>query len=481
MGDIQFPAAFLFQTLNVIENFARRTQRGQMTANTTYKGGAQMQTELPSNAYIDLDSFNIIAKISYAAKNPGEYQAWPSSVAGFIQNLTISINGEVYQSTDYTSELDVLLKDFSYGAPVKNRMGVMSLGKKSSYKTSIGGTTPAFDSGQHDDGSDRYIMISSADLLGFMATVQPRILQTGLIGPVVISITLKGNDCLGSGTGAGAKYCCAVSSSADPAAKAAALAFPDAVAANAPVSDVVFANHPGNVTSAQGDGDYTFSNVETLFDVLSFPPEYTQFTQMALASGRGFQMPFQNWSVIQNPIDTSLGRVCRFSIASSNVCLILSWMCPDQRKGNRFFDEVTHRSARYNRVLPDSWQFDVSGTLYPPMPCDKLKYSWPVFLSSVSKAHDTTHCFHPGLSTYPLWASKFGVMAVRFDFPDEAGGKSWYSGLETRNQSIQCFVNTVDSGTAVAMAGSQYVAVLTTKVITIMANRATSQRSWSEK
>jgi hypothetical protein len=484
MGDVAFPSAFLFQTRNILNNFARRTQKGQMMANTTFLPGGQMQTELPSAANIDLDSFCILAKISYAAQAAGVYQSWPASVGAFIRNLTITINGETFQSTDYTGELQTVLSDFSYGQQIKNRMGVMQLGNKSLYRTSVAAAagppaTPAFvDVGQHEDGTERWIAITASDMPGFMSTVTPRVLQTGLIGPVVISIVLNGPDVLGLAAGLGVKACGAVPTAVDAAARAGNLVFTDAAVGNLPSSDVTYILNPGNTanTAANISQSYKFEDTHTLYDVLSLDPTFTQFNQMALATGRAFEMPFQNWNCMQYPLGATLNSVSRFAPCSSNLTHIMSWFLPDQSPANRYYDEVTRRSSRYNRLLPDSWQFTVSGVIVPSMMCENVKYSWPVFLSSLAKMHDSLHAFHPGLTSYPTWAKKFGVMAYRFDFPDE-DGKAWYSGLSTQNQSIQCFVD-AKSATPLTTpnVGSQIIAWATTKIINVMSNKSTSQQ-----
>jgi hypothetical protein len=479
MAEAIFPSAFLFQTRNILNNFARRTQRGQMMANTEYLPGGQMQTELPSAANIDLDSFCILSKITYDVKAPGVYQSWPSTVGGFIRNLTITINGETFQSTDYTGELQVVLSDFSYGQSIKNRMGVMQLGNKSVYRTSVAGGFQ--DVGQHENGTDRYIAITASDMPGFMSTVTPRVLQTGLIGPVVISIVLNDGGVLGCGSGSGFRVCGAPPGANTAATRAAALEFSTqaAVAGNEPSTDHSYLLQPGQAPgtlTAATQGTYKFQDTHTLYDVLSLDPSFTQFNQMALATGRAFEMPFQNWNVMQYPIGASLNAVTRFAACTSNLTHVMSWFCPDQSIANRYYDEVTRRSARYNRVLPDSWQFQVSGCIVPSMMCEDVKYSWPVFLSSLAKMHDSLHAFHPGLTSYNAWAKRFGVMAYRFDMPDE-DGKAWYSGMSTQNQSIQCFVDT-KSATPLATpgVGSQYVAVASTKVISIMQNKSTAQQ-----
>jgi hypothetical protein len=476
MAEAAFPSAFLFQTRNILNNFARRTQRGQMMANTTYLPGGQMQTELPSAANIDLDSFCILAKITYDVRTPGVYQSWPSTVGGFLRNLTVTINGETFQSTDYTGELQVVLSDFSYGQSIKNRMGVMQLGNKSVYRTSVAAGFQ--DVGQHEDGTERYIAITASDMPGFMSTVTPRVLQTGLIGPVIISIVLNGGDILGSGTGSGFRTCGATPGSADAAARAASLVFSSqaSVAGNEPSTDFTYLLQPGQAAATTTvQSSYKFEDTHTLYDVLSLDPSFAQFTQMALATGRAFEMPFQNWNVMQYPLGKTLAGVTRFAPCSSNLTHVMSWFCPDQSIANRYYDETTRRSSRYNRVMPDSWQFQVSGAIVPSMMCENVKYSWPVFLSSLAKMHDSLHAFHPGLTSYSAWAKKFGVMVYRFDFPDE-DGKSFYSGLSTQNQSIQCFVDT-KSATPLATpdVGSQYVAWCTTKIINIMSNKSTSQ------
>jgi hypothetical protein len=66
--------------------------------------------------------------------------------------------------------------------------------------------------------------------------------------------------------------------------------------------------------------------------------------------------------------------------------------------------------------------------------------------------------------------------------PDQ-DGKSWYSGLNTQNVALQCFIQTnapadategLDPNCAAGQSGTQYVAMQTTKVLSIGANKTTS-------
>jgi hypothetical protein len=482
MADADFPAAFLFQTLKVLRSYARRTQKLQMYANTTFNPGGQMQLEFPSAALIDLDSFCIMANLTSTLPNAADYVAFPPTVGAFIENITVQINGETFQSTQYAGELDVVLKDFSFGDAVKNRMGVSQLGKKMTYATGAAGLGP------YSNGMSRYITLTASDLPGFFSSVQPRVLNTSLIGPLVLSLVLRGNDVMGIGSGAGTRVVCADAALA-PATAALTLAqlvYTDA-GATLP-GENQYINHPGSEPTPRNvEPTYTWSNVEGLCDVLNMPPEFTQFNQMVLASGNSFQMPFQNYFVVQNALDmtninnTYLNRTMRFSIATSSLNMIMSWFCPNQGLTNRYFDDVTKRSGRYNRRLPGSWQMTVSGTLYPSFPCTR-KYSWPVFLASICKMHDAQHEFHGGLTNYPYWVDRFGVMVYRFKMPDQ-DGKSWYSGLNTQNVALQCFIQTnapadategLDPPCAAGQSGTQYVAMQTTKVLSIGANKTTS-------
>jgi hypothetical protein len=457
----------------------------QMYANTTFNPGGQMQLEFPSAALIDLDSFCIMAKVTYQRPNDATYYAFPPTVGAFIENITVQINGETFQSTQYAGELDVVLKDFSFGDAVKNRMGVSQLGRKMTYKTGAGenGSLDGPPGAPAGTITDRIITLTASDLPGFFSSVQPRVLNTSLIGPLVLSLVLAGNGCLGAGLGAGTQVVGVPPATANTTAAVAAAV----VLSSSTVGDKIYVNHPGSTPVAPGtaatyqEARYVWEDVHGLCDVLNMPPEFTQFNQMVLASGNSFQMPFQNYFVVQNALDVSVNRLMRFSIATSSLNMVLSWICPDQRLENRHFDEYTKRSSRYNRYLPGSWQMTVSGTLYPSFPCER-KYSWPVFLASICKMHDAQHEFHGGLVDYNVWYQKFGVMCYRYNVPDQ-DGKSWYSGLNTQNVALQCFIDTkapirpaTDGGDLVTVpgAGSQYVALQSTKVLSIGANKTTS-------
>jgi hypothetical protein len=239
---------------------------------------------------------------------------------------------------------------------------------------------------------------------------------------------------------------------------------------------------------------YTWNDTHGLVDVISMPPEFTQFNQMVLASGNSFQSPFMSYNVMRQTIGGSgatgamtysLDGAYRFSLATMCLNMIIAWIIYDDSETNRYYDEVTRRSARYNRVLPGSWQLTVSGALYPSFPTLR-KYSWPVFMGSICKLHDATHEFHGGLVDYDTWCNRFGVMAYRFNVPDE-DNRSFYSGLSTQNVSLQGFLTMTnptaeDIGTAggtspipaITANNSLYIAMQTTSVLNIGPNKTTN-------
>jgi hypothetical protein len=346
-------------------------------------------------------------------------------------------------------------------------------------------------------------------LPGFFSSVQPRILNTSLIGPLLLNIVLKGADVLGVGTGAGTKIVC---STTDPitltttlttttgtpavttAATTSSFTLSDDNVGSKPF-ETLYINETGGrpAPSNTTGGSFTWDQCIALIDVLNMPPEYSQFNQLVLSSGNSFQMPFEHYTVLQKSMQTfknteiDFNDDMRFSISTMCLNQIIAWICPDQSVQHRHYDEVTMRSSRYNRMLPGSFQFTVSGSLYPSFPC-RRKFSWPIFMSSICKLHDAQHEFHPGLISYENWTDKLGVMCYRFNVPEQ-DGRSWYSGLNTQNVAIQMFLNTTkldntEYGTATGkthpkagaedMNGSQYVAMMTTRVISIGANKATS-------
>jgi hypothetical protein len=481
MADADFPAAFLFQTLKVLRSYARRTQKLQMMSNTKFTPGNLMQIEMPSAALIDLDSFAIMAKITWdrsKVTTATNLLAWPQNVGAFIDNITVQINGETYQSTQYSGELDVVLRDFSYGAAVNNRMGVTQLGGNVHYTADA--------DGDHEGGISRYITLTASDLPGFFSSIQPRVLNTSLIGPLMLSLVLKGPDVLGIGAGDGTKAVCAIGSANPPTAP---LTLAQLIFNTAPNSnEIQYLDHPGAGPATGTDAPtYIWDDTMAIVDVLSMPPEFTAFNQMVLASGNSFQLPYQHYTIQQQSIK-DLTNNMRFSISTMCLNQVIAWICPDQSISKRHYDEVTKRSARYNRILPGSWQMNVSGALYPSFPC-RRRFSWPVFMTSISKLHDAQHEFAPGLNSYKNWTDKYGIMCYRFNVPDQ-DGKSWYSGLNTQSVSIQCFLETtpLESGEGVATTpgavptqptisqteASMYIAMQTTRVLSIGANKATN-------
>jgi hypothetical protein len=505
MSDAAFPSDFLFQSLKVLRGYARRTQKQNLYANTTFLPNGQLQLELPANALIDLDSLCIHASIAYTAKpvaiGQARYQCWPPTVGAFIQNCTILINGEAFQVTDSIGDLQVVLTDFSYGDAVQKRMALQQLGDRSYYRTSTNvAGVQVLDTGVRD------IIITCADIPGFLSSIQPRVFNTALVGPVQINLVLKGPEILGQGLGEGGRYVVrgefegAIVQNAGAAGPPVVLAstlIPGARDSTSDNKDGGYFYTPGYAPQAANEdsGNYTWSNVVATMDVLSMPPEFTQLNNMVLASGNSFTCPYHNWTVMTNAMGGSFGRTMRFSIATQCLDMVMSWFNPFQRVNDRYQNHIMQRSTQWARVMPATWQMQIGGTLYPTFPVDR-PLSWPVFLSSIGKLHDASHEFHGSLSSMFTWNNMFGVMLYRLNVLDH-GGREWYSGLNTVNSAIQCTitttplpVGTVFPATAPfgaggdawgtdasipAGSGTQYVAMKTTKILSIGANKATSQ------
>jgi hypothetical protein len=519
MSDAAFPSDFLFQSLKVLRGYARRTQKQNLYANTTFLPNGQLQLELPANALIDLDSLCIHARIAYTAKdvaqgNPGRYQCWPPTVGAFIQNATVLINGEAFQVTDYIGDLQVVLTDFSYGDAVQKRMALQQLGGESHYRMTRYGPAPAAGGPQpviSDDGA-RDIILTCADIPGFLSSIQPRVFNTALVGPVQINLVLKGPEILGQASGNGFVYVVkgesdgaivqnpavpAVPGPPPVAAVPASTFIPGVVPSNSDTKDGAYDVAPGWQAAPAGEdsGYYTWTNVVATMDVLSMPPEFTQLNNMVLASGNTFTCPFHQWNVFVNAMGGSFGRTMRFSIATQCLDMVLSWFNPFQRIQDRNLNNITRRSKQWVRVMPATWQMQIGGTLYPSFPVDR-QYSWPIFLSSIGKLHDASHEFHGSLNSMFRWNNLFGVMLYRLNVLDH-GGREFYSGLNTVNSAIQCTITTtpLTAGTQFpitapfgyagdawgtdasipAGSGTQFVAVKTTKILSLGANKSSSQ------
>jgi hypothetical protein len=490
----------LFQSLKVLRGYARRTQKQNLYANTTFLPNGQLQLELPANALIDLDSLCIHAKIRWTPKpvlnnQNKRYVAWPPTVGAFIQNATVLINGEAFQVTDYIGDLQVVLSDFSYGEAVSNRMALQQLGGETRYKSSyvVGVNT------QRPVDGERDIILTCADIPGFLSSIQPRVFNTALVGPVQINLVLKGPDILGQGTGDGMRYVTMPETGVIVQNENAApfsTRIPGAERSTGYHKDGVWHQAPGGGPAYnEPDGYYTWSDVVATMDVLSMPAEFTQLNNMVLASGNTFTCPYHHWNVFVNAMGGTFGRTMRFSIATSCLNMVVSWFNPFQTGTNRHLDYITQRSRQWTRVMPATWQMQIGGTLYPSFPVDR-QLSWPIFLSSIGKLHDASHEFHGALDSMERWSNYFGVMLYRLNVLDH-GGREWYSGLSTNNSAIQCTITTtplpggtlfpVDSeispgnaawgrdDTIPAGSGTQFVAMLTTKVMSIGANKAVSQ------
>jgi hypothetical protein len=460
MSDI--PSSFLSQSLKFCRGYARRTQKQNLYANTTFLPNGQLQLELPANALIDLDTLCINATLVMAGKNADRYQAFPPTVGAFIQNATVTINGEPVQVTDYVGDLQVVISDFSYGNAVKKRMGLQQLGNISKYTT---GADTTYD-----------IILTAADIPGFLSSVQPRVLNTAFFGPLQINLMLKGPEILGQGLGAGNRFI--VSTGGAGVAPTAANTL-NTVDDERDLNG--FRDLPGGTAAAlatESSGAYRWDDVFATMDVLAMPAEFTQLNQMVLASGRSFTYPYHHWSVFPSAMQQQYGKTTRFSVASRCLDMAVSWFNPRQDVQNRYCDQVTRRSTQWNRVMPATWQMLVGGTLVPSFVCDR-RLSWQIFLTSLGKLHDAAHEFHPALQSMRTWNEKLGVMLYRFNVLD-AGGQEIYSGLNTNNASIQCTITTTpmaagegSDGTLIAGTGTQYIAVKTTRILQIAANKST--------
>jgi hypothetical protein len=136
--------------------------------------GDTISITLPENSIVNLDAFTL-----YANFNTPVGSTAPQHVESLIESIQVLVNGiSVFPGSQMTNYLSTTLIDL-YGADKQNQRTVMQLGADPS--------TPAANK------AVQKIPISISHFLSFMSSVQPRYIDTSILGSVRLQIKLASN------------------------------------------------------------------------------------------------------------------------------------------------------------------------------------------------------------------------------------------------------------------------------------------------
>lgn len=223
---------------------------------------------LPSNALVNLDSF----QVHFNAGVSGTFGRLPAGIDRLLQQVDVMIGGvQVGASHPYYGVLCAMLDAVSYkhGNPVSGHpqivRGNSEIGFGGLDEEGLAGSTPQLGNAFLSSSSTPY---SITKWRGFLGSVQPRIIDTSLLGTVEVRLTFAQNSVVTSSTGT---------------AESTAPLF------GLEVADKFTTPAPGGTATYQVQGIY--ASVETC----SFPGGvYDQMVSQELDQG-GLQLPFKNY------------------------------------------------------------------------------------------------------------------------------------------------------------------------------------------
>jgi hypothetical protein len=299
------------------------------------RGGQKIIVELPPNSLVDLSTFEMIftGQCDHGGNNSNvinkavQARYFPRNIASIIDSLDVKINGKSYPRIDQYGYIYNILHDFNCGddALRKNKIGtnacpdnkVWSLAGRIKRKNLYPFGLVDFPESYGDKAV--YTIRQWLGLLGGNGSTS--IIHTGMLGNVVIEITLAG----------GGVLCQSV--------------FPTQISYQntASITGGFKLNLADNSFGAIGDAytttqlipaqgtNYTLSDISFNITKYSMPDSFYNAMASVLASGQTYQIYFPNYSVYQGIPNNTKQTTTRFSIATRSLDMVIgTFTLPDR-------------------------------------------------------------------------------------------------------------------------------------------------------
>lgn len=260
-----------------LSGFSTSSFRLQCLGSDSASANQIVRFELPTNALVDIRKFSLAVKLAVA----GSGAVRLSEINNIIERVSVTVGGVELQSGFNSYNLLKHIKNVLMGESACVVSGHPEFARLTSYHTgqAINGT-------DQDDGEFRV-----ENWLGFLGECEPRVLDTSLLPPVQIAITLADNAAVVTNS------------------------------ANTNTTDFVTKYTPPGGSTPTQDGTYTLTNMYATVPILSFSSGVYDGMVEAMIQKQGFlEIPYKNYTMFQ---DT--GNSVRWHASSASIDRL--WQC----------------------------------------------------------------------------------------------------------------------------------------------------------
>lgn len=400
-----------------------------LTLNQTGATPGQIVTvDLPSNSLVSLDTLTMFFKGS--TTTDAGAAAFSRGIESILERVELEVNGQLLQgSCANYNQLWQAISDTTMGADAHERRRVLQNG-------AVQTTAPVANT------SNRQFAIHN--FLGFIASAQPSVIDTGILGQVRLRISL---------------------------------ANPNVLVTNA----------------AATNASYSLSDIFFSVDTMSIDDGvFHQMYQKALASGNILEIPYKNYTSFSST-SSGLNQTTKASISTKSLDRIWAFFvsgtnnrigAPTSPAPGARWDPVTGASSYFTRIgggrvsygdtsnhthvdsTITGWQFNCNGQYYPNWQPEGGQ-AFALLTNSINVAADTLGGMSTTLTASPdAFNARHWLATHEF----QHGESGYESGLNTQGNIAQIFFQTSGSqASSVAGTGggsevpSQYTCLLFTE------------------
>lgn len=393
-----------------ISNYSKNTVRLQTLNQTTATNGQIITVDLPSNALVDLNSLTMF--FTGTTSTTSGFATFPRNIETLLERVEVEVNGQVINGgCQYYNQLWQVVADTTIGEDATNRRKILQ-----------NASDVAVPAANVSTG----VQFCIQNWLGFLGSCKPSVLDSSLLGNVRVRLTLTGPQALVTSSG----------------------------------------------TAGAG---YTLSNIFFTCDVLSIDDGvFYSLHQQFLQGGGVYELPYHNYYSFTST--GGLSQTTKFSLSTQSLnrvwgCFVLgnSYPMGSAAANGAAFDANANTSSYFTRIgnagtaIPfgttgnntpityaiTNYQWSVNGTYFPnfkPSP----EQAYALLQTALNMSQDTLGGGYKGLDTLAKWNSSFWLCSQEF----EHGSDDYISGLDTRGNVAQAFLETGGSITVGANVGT---------------------------
>jgi hypothetical protein len=391
--------------VNTISNYSRNTFKLLPYRTDGITPSQIIVVDLPSNALVDLDTLCLRFKMTTTATT--SVCVPNKNIETIIDKLVVEINGQTLGSASGLNQVYDMLLSYTQGADLKQ--------KRALYQNSIGqAAAPGANI------TDQEFAIHN--WLGFISSIQPSCIDTGLLGSVRLHVYL-------------------------------------APAANALI-----------YTATTAGASYTLNNVYYMVDTISIQDGiFYNLHNEFLKSGGVYRMPFQSIYTASFTV-ASLAQSNRFSLNTQSLDMLSAYFVPSAGN-NQTIGATTNQSGLYQRCATalTNYNFEINGVQYPQFSAS-VHDAYPLTMNALCMSQDTLggcDALIGGTGGSGNYILNYWAPMCRLNHPT-ADDERAISGLNTQGNSA----NIVFKSSGAGAASTLYVNAFSTSVLEVAAGRS---------